>query len=102
MFVSAWGCGLDLQFFWRKDMARLLVALGTAGMLAVASAMPAAAAPLTATPAASAESMVTTVAMKKKVYKKKMVKKHHRHKRVAKVAVAPAPYCFLDRLFRHR
>ena len=82
-------------------MARLLVALGTAGILAVASAMPAAAAPLTATPAASADSMVTTVAMKKKVYKKKLVKKHH-HKHVAKVAVAEAPYCLLDRLFRHR
>ena len=82
-------------------MARFLVALGTAGMLAVASAMPAAAAPLTATPAASAESMVTTVAMKKKVYKKKMVKKH-RHKHVAKVAVVAAPYCLLDHLFRHR
>ena len=71
-------------------MARLLVALGTAGMIAIASAMPAAAAPLTATPAASAESMVTTVAMKKKVVKKKLVKKVHK-KKVVKVAVAPGP-----------
>jgi hypothetical protein len=101
MFVSAWGCGLDLKCFWRKDMARLLVALGTAGMLAVASAMPAAAAPLTVTPSASADSMVTTVAMKKKAHKK-MVKKHHRHKHVAKVAVVEAPLCLLDALFRHK
>lgn len=82
-------------------MARLLVALGTAGMLAVASAMPAAAAPLTATPAASAETMVTTVAMKKKIVKKKLVKKH-KHKKVAKVAVVAAPYCLLDALFHRK
>ena len=102
MFVPAWGCGVDLKCFWRKNMARLLVALGTAGMLAVASAMPAAAAPLTATPAASAETMVTTVAMKKKMAKKKMVKKHHKHKKVAKVAVVAAPYCLLDALFHRK
>jgi hypothetical protein len=83
-------------------MARLLVALGTAGMLAIASAMPAAAAPLTATPAASAESMVTTVAMKKKMAKKKMVKKVSKKKKVVKVAVAPAPICILDALFHRK
>jgi hypothetical protein len=90
-----------LELLSEDNMARLLVALGTAGMLAIASAMPAAAAPLTATPAASAESMVTTVAMKKKMAKKKMVKKVSK-KKVVKVAVAPAPICILDALFHRK
>ena len=56
-------------------MTRLLAALGTAGLVALVSAMPAASAPVLSSVAGAYQSGVTTVADDKKPAKKKAAKK---------------------------
>ncbi len=68
-------------------MTRLFAALGTAGLIALASAMPAVSAPVLSPIAGVAQSDVTTVQAKKKAVAKKPAKK----KKVAKKAAKKAP-----------
>lgn len=56
-------------------MTRLLAALGTAGLVAIASALPAASAPVLSSFAGVSQSDVTTVADKKPAKKKTTKKK---------------------------
>ena len=69
-------------------MSRLLAALGTAGLIAIASAMPAASAPVLSSVAGVAQSDVITVQAKKKAAKKAPAKKKTAKKAPAKKAPA--------------
>ena len=72
-------------------MTRLLAALGTAGLVALASAMPAISAPVLSPIAGVAQSDVTTVQAKKKAVAKKPAKKKVAKKAAKKAAAKKAP-----------
>ena len=71
-------------------MSRLLAALGTAGLIAIASAMPAAAAPVVSPVSGVAKSDVITVQAKKAEKKKAPAKKKAAAKKKAPAKKAPA------------